>query len=219
MKYRQTSDRFSADAVLLSRFVRPKGRICELCAGGGIVSLLLAGLHPRAVIDALELDGDAAEIMRENFSSNGLSGRLTALQGDLRACPLPGGGYGTVVCNPPYFAAGGISPTRGRARSELCCSIDDVCACSARLLAEGGRFFAVYRAERLAALICAMRANGIEPKCLRFVRHRPGAPCSAVLAEGRRRGGEGLSVQPDLIMFESDGSPTAEYSEIYGGFL
>ncbi|MBR6739632.1 MAG: methyltransferase [Clostridia bacterium] len=219
MKYIQTSDRFSADAVMLAHFVRPKGRACELCAGGGIISLILSARYPDLSIDAVEIDPAAAETMAENFRINSLDSHLHAVCGDLRLPILTAGGYGTVFCNPPYFNSGRLHSTRSHARSEVSCTLSEVCSAAGRLLCNGGRFFAVYRPERLASIFCEMKNAGIEPKRLAFIKHRYGAAPSAVLIEGRKGGGEGLVVLPELILFKKDGQPTAKYREIYGEFL
>ena len=60
-----------------------------------------------------------------------------------------------------------------------------------------------------------MSAAGLEPKRMRLVAARPGAAPSLVLAEGRRGGKPGLTVEPTLLLREPDGSPTAEYRRIY----
>ena len=174
LTYIQTGDRFSADAVLLANFVRPKGRACELCAGGGIISMILSAKYPLLSVDALEIDPASAEIMAQNFRNNGLDGRLTALCGDLREPVLSSGVYGTVFCNPPYFNSGKQSPLRGSARSEVSCSLSDICLSASRLLCNGGRFFAVYRPERLSSIFHEMKKVSIEPKRISFIRHRYG---------------------------------------------
>jgi len=69
--------------------------------------------------------------------------------------------------------------------------------------------------ERLTDLLCAMREAALEPKRLRFVCSKPGAAPSLVLAEGRRGGRPGLTVEPPLLLRQADGSPTAELDAIY----
>ena len=60
-----------------------------------------------------------------------------------------------------------------------------------------------------------MRESGIEPKRVRFVRHRQGAPVCLVLVEGRRGGAPGLRFEADLIEFTQGGAETADYRAAY----
>ena len=62
-----------------------------------------------------------------------------------------------------------------------------------------GRFALVHRAERLADVLCTMRAHGIEPKRLRFLAKSPSAAPSLLFVEGKRGGKSGLVIEPPLI--------------------
>ena len=101
------------------------------------------------------------------------------------------------------------------ARTEATCTLTELCSCAARLLRWDGRFCLVHKPERLTDLLCAMREAALEPKRLRFVCSKPGAAPSLVLAEGRRGGRPGLTVEPPLLLRQADGSPTAELDAIY----
>lgn len=214
--------RFTTDSVLLARFAAPRRReaACDLCCGGGIVPLLWQGegeTSPRRTV-GLDLDGEAADLFQASIERNGLSGRLSALRGDLRDPPaalLPGS-FDLVTCNPPYHRpAGEGSPERGLIRQEVRCTLEEVCAAAARLLRFGGRFCLCHRPARLADLCVALRASGIEPKRLRMAARRLDTAPRLLLLEGRRGGKPGLEVLPQLVLEEEDGSPSAEYRQIY----
>ena len=118
-----------------------------------------------------------------------------------------------------YFprGSGAASPDgeRAAARSESTCTLEELCLAARYLCRSGGSFFVVHRAERLADLFCTMRANAIEPKRLRLVSHHSGAAPSLALVEGRRDGGSGLTVEPELVLFDADGHESAECRRIY----
>lgn len=82
---------------------------------------------------------------------------------------------------------------------EHACTLEELCAAAGRLLKNGGRFALVHRPERLADLLAALRACGVEPKRLQMVQHGPQTPPSACLVEGVRQGRPGLKVLPALI--------------------
>ena len=108
-------------------------------------------------------------------------------------------------------AAGNI---RLAAREETTCTIEDVCAAASYLLRWGGTFSLVFRPERLVDLICAMRNNGIEPKRIRFVEKKAGTPPILVLLEGRRGGNPGLLYKSPLVIYNNNGSETADMDRI-----
>lgn len=210
------------DAVLLADFIRPRaGRACDIGCGGGCISLSLAFRCEGLRIDALDISAEAAEIARENVALNGLGGRISVLNGDVREYKglFAAGAYDLVFSNPPYFADGsGRVPADRRiaaARGEKRCSLGDITEAAGWLLRWGGRFCAVYRPERLAELICSMAAAGIEPKRLRTVHYRAQSAPSLILIEGMRGARPGLSMEPPLVMTGPDGSESAEIKRIY----
>ena len=207
---------FGTDAYLLSAYVTPSPRaLCvDLGSGTGIISLLLAqrGKVARAV--GVEVQPDFAALIGRNAALNGLDGRVSALCADVRELSQvalgahlgeeQGRTADVVVCNPPYMKA-----TSGRrnehdekliARHEVCGDIGDFCAAAARILRFGGRFYAVYRPDRLADLIAAMRESGLEPKKMTFVHADAESEPSMVLVEARLGGASGMVVTAPLIL-------------------
>ncbi len=215
--------RLGTDAMVLAHFVRvePRARVCDLCAGGGALSLLLLAADPTLHITALELQPQAVALMEQSAARNRLGAQLTPLQGDVRQIRtlLQPGSFRHVVCNPPYypvgagFAAG--DPAMAIARTELCCTLEDVVLAAAWLLPTGGSLWMVHRPERLTDLLCALRAHDLEPKQLQLVCHRPGSLPAMVLVQAVRGGRPSLRCQAPLVLRRADGSPTEEYLEIY----
>lgn len=214
----------STDSVLLADFVRlpPSASVADLGAGIGTLGLLLCARHPDCRVDGLELQVQAVEAAQDAIRENGMEGRVSVVRGDLRqiADLFPVGRYDAVVSNPPYFPAGSgaaaASETLALARTELGCTLTDVCSAAARLLHWGGCCFLVHRPERLCDLITELRANRLEPKRLRLVRHRPDAPPCLVLLESRLGGKPGLAIEPDLLLRDESGRESEEYRRIYG---
>ena len=183
------------DALALGRFatVRPGWRVCDLGTGSGVLLLLLAGRAPGLELCGLEIDPLSARTARENLTANGLSGEIMA--GDLRQIDLPPGQVDLVISNPPYFPVGS-GRSGGPARSEEFCSLEELCACAARLVKNGGRFALCHRPERLADVVCTLRAHGLEPKRMKLVAHSPDHAPSLLLMEAVRQGKPGLTIEP-----------------------
>ncbi|MGN0543828.1 MAG: tRNA1(Val) (adenine(37)-N6)-methyltransferase [Acutalibacteraceae bacterium] len=217
---------FGTDAVLLADFAAPskKARCCDLGSGCGIIPLLWCKKETDK-ITAVEIQPLAVEQINAAIEFNSLSGRLEAVNADLRELKgkVPFGCFDVVTMNPPYKASGaGIESRSGAdkiARHETMCSLSDVCAAAKKLLNFGGKLCMCIRPERLCELFCEMRAAGIEPKRLRLVSKLPGKAPWLALVEGRRGGRSGMTVEPELFVYGDSGEYSDEMKKIYGDYL
>lgn len=211
------------DTFLLSSLPRLKTglRVCDLGCGTGLLGLLLMQRQSGLSVTGVDILPEAIALANRCAAENGLETRLRFLQTDLRTVRdhFPTGSFDLVVCNPPYYPpqSGHMAEDSAirTARSEVSCTLEDICAAAAYLLRWGGSFCLVHKPARLTDVLDAMRRHGCEPKRLRLVCTRPESAPSLLLAEGRRGGRPGLSVEPPLILQRSDGSPTAELDAIY----
>jgi tRNA1Val (adenine37-N6)-methyltransferase len=217
--------RFSIDPVLLSAFVPSvkNARVADLGTGNGIVPLLLSCRKEAREITGIERQSDMVERAHRTMQLNCLEASIRIVQGDLRNLPgeLCAGSFDIVTANPPYRSqkTGRVAPgdERAMARHEIAGGLDDFLRAAAFLLNEGGRFYVVYLAERLAELLAGMRCFRLEPKRLRMVHSREGEPARMVLVEGRKNGKPGLIVEPPLIVYAGEGRDyTEEVLAMYG---
>jgi len=206
--------RYSLDPFLLSGFVTCRKSdevMADLGAGCGVLAILLARSAPRARVLAVEIQPAMESLLVSNLQQQGLAGRVAPLLGDVRDCRTWGEAQScdVVVSNPPFRkpGTGRLAPdeTRATARHEVAGGLEDFVGAAAYLLKNGGRFYVVYLAERLADLLVEMRARKIEPKRVRMVHSRPGDEARLVLVEGRRAGRPGLVIEPPLYVYEGDG--------------
>lgn len=222
---------FGTDAYLLAAFVaaEPRALCVDLGSGTGIISLLLAqrGKVGRAV--GVEVQSAFAALIDRNAALNGLDGRVRALCADVRELSqvalgkhlgeVQGRTADIVVCNPPYMKV--TSGKRNEhdekfiARHEVYGDIGDFCAAAARVLRFGGRFYVVYRPDRLADLMAAMRTHGLEPKRMTFVHADAESEPSMVLIEARAGGASGMAVTAPLVLHgvESRGDKSRALTE------
>lgn len=199
---------FGTDAYLLAAFTRPdpSGTAAEFGGGSGVVSLLCASRQKFSRILCCEIMPEMADLIRRNAELNGLADTVIPCNTDVRDLTVgfTEGEIGTVFSNPPYFRAGtgrtNESPLKSAARREENGTVRDFCAAAARILRWGGRFFVVYRPERLAELIVSLRTCGLEPKRIVFVHPTADAPPSLVLAEAKKGAGEGLVFARPLVV-------------------
>lgn len=210
--------RFSVDALLLAGQVPPtvRGKLADLGTGCGIIPLILAERNPLLKIWAVEIQPELAELAAQNANLNQWGERITVLVKDMRAVTLKDtrGPVDWVVSNPPFRKAssGRINPNpqRAMARHELSVNMNQVVTAAGRLLRIGGKFDIIFLADRLADLLMAMRARGLEPKQMRTVHSFPSSDARLVLVRGVRGARPGFRVLPPLILYDRGGDHTAE---------
>ena len=192
------------DSLMLAEFarVRPGDRVCDLGCGVGTLLVLLARRCRDFEAVGVEADGGQAEIAAYNLKENGIKG--TVYPGALQQVShtLTPGGYDLVISNPPYFAQtrGKTAPgPRGAQRSEVTCTLPEVCRAAARLLKNGGRFAFCARPERLAEWTVCLRELHLEPKRLQLVQSGADKAPGLMLMEAVKGGGTGLLVLPVRI--------------------
>ena len=215
---------FGVDAVLLTGFTKvyKNETVMDLCTGTGVIPILLAGKTRGKRFDGLEIQADSAEMARRSVRLNSLDGRVSITTGDIRAVrgAFPGASYDVVTANPPYLRAGAgetnADMPRALSRHETLCTIDDVAAAAAWLLKPQGRFCLVHRPDRLADVLIALRAHGLEPKELRFVHSRAHKPPILLLLSAVRNGKPSLKVREPLVIYRDGGNEyTDEIKRIY----
>lgn len=136
----------STDGILLGAWspVSRAKRILDIGAGSGLISLMLAQRTAESVvIDAIELDEQAAIQAQENSLASPWATRLVVHQADAvewgaeqTAC------YDLIVSNPPYFEQGVecATPQRDRARYTTTLDHGSLLECAATLITEEGFF-------------------------------------------------------------------------------
>ncbi len=169
--------KFGTDAVLLSDFanIKPSDTVMDLCAGTGIIPLLLHQKKKPSRISALEIQPDVYDMAKRSIELNNLNDDIEIICGDLKEIKKfkDANSYTVVTCNPPYMVDStgkkNINDLKTISRHEVMCTLKDVIECSSYLLGSGGRLFMVHRPERLVDIFYYMRSYRLEPKRIEFV--------------------------------------------------
>ena len=199
---------FGTDAFLLAAFIKPKcsGRAAELGSGTGIISFLLASRDKFQSIDAFEIQHDFCELSQRNAKLNYLDSKVNFLCKDIRDIKVGEyKEYDTVFSNPPYMKTDSgkrnTADCKYIARHEVCGSIDDFCSAAYRLLKHGGKFYVVWRPDRLCDLMYALRKNRLEPKILTPVCANSKSAPSVVLVCATKGGASGMALTSPLLLW------------------
>ena len=211
---------YGTDALLLAGYLRtkPTDRAAELGGGSGIISLLALARDKVASVDCIEVQEEYADLIRRNALLNHMDDRLHAIHADLRDVAQSGGergGYDAVFSNPPYMTdtsgAGNTLPAKNAARHECHGGIFDFTAAATRLLRYGGRFFCVFRPDRMAELFDACTAAKLAPKRMTLVHPHPDAAPNLLLLEATAGGHSGMRLTRPLFIYREKGG--CEYTE------
>jgi tRNA1(Val) A37 N6-methylase TrmN6 len=223
----QGGHRAGADAALLAS-ATPRdldGLLVDVGAGAGAVGLSAALLAPAARIGLVEIEPRACALARENIGANGLEGRAVVFEADLfdavarRAVGLKNESAEAVLTNPPYLAQGRsrASPDARRALAHTAAApLADWARAALALLASGGSFVMIHRADALAECLAAVegRLGGI---ALLPIAPRETAAATRVLLRGVKGSKAPFRLCPPLVLHQADGAFTPVADAIFRG--
>lgn len=224
----QNGYRFSIDSVLLANFltVRRDDKLLELGGGCGVVSLIILyrWLYLVGGISAIEIQPALAELARQNFVVNGFEEKATSIEGDIREIKTLVGpeSYDMVISNPPFYlpSAGRMNRNREaqQARHQLNGKVVDFFAAAAFAVKNGGSFFCIYPADRVAELLAVSAIHKLIAKKIQFIYSYPDDNMTArlVLTEFKKNGGEGMEVLPPFYIYgQRNGDYSSEMKRFY----
>ncbi|NLW48378.1 MAG: methyltransferase [Firmicutes bacterium] len=210
--------KFTIDAFLLTGFVDPgpKDHLIDLGAGGGVLSLLIAGTKRIGSVCGLEIQTDLADMARRSVALNGLDTTIRIVDGDLRRLPseLKHNSFDYVIANPPFYPEnkGVISQNQAlaMAKFEISCKLEDLVVAAKRLVKGNGKFAMIFPSQRFTELLIVLHKNSLTPKRICFIHPKPGFKSNLVLIESRPGSGHGVEILSPIIVSDQYG----EYSEM-----
>ena len=217
----------SIDAFLLASFFDysySTGQMVDICAGGGIVGILIASKYPSIWSIGIEIQKSLVEMARRNIMENSFGHRMKIICMDVltgKNC-LKGEFFDVAVMNPPYRkkASGRISPhaSIAIAKHELLCTFDDITKLVQYLLKHHGIIYLIHLAERVVEICETLQDQHLQPKRLRFVHSYISSKAEFVLIKAVKNGNPGVTVENPLVIYSKNNVYTEEMEEIYDTF-
>lgn len=150
-------------------------RVLDIGTGCGIIAMLLAKRSERLSIVGVEIQEELARYAIQNIKDNNLADRVSILNRDINDSDVTqlGGPFDLVVTNPPYMIkkSGRINsnPDKALARHEIKLNIDQVFACSKKLLKPAGKLSIIFPADRFSDLKSAMGSFKFYPVSTQWI--------------------------------------------------
>lgn len=140
----------------------PSVNCLDIGTGTGLLSLMYAQKDSSAIIEAVELDEDAAFQARENFMASSWKDRLHVFNSSILAF-APGKKYGLIISNPPFFEDDLRSASRKKnnAKHDTGLSLTELADVANRFLSENGRFAVLLPYRRIGYFIEEAGKHGL----------------------------------------------------------
>lgn len=188
----------TTDGILLGSWAAVSERcrrVLDIGTGSGLLALMLAQRSADDVmLDAVEIDEDAALQASENVATSPWPLRIRVFQTDINAFAEDhSGGYDLIISNPPYFELGCECRDTLRSTARYTATLDhqSLLCCADALLAPEGAFSLILPIAQAASLLDAAQKLGWFVRRRAWVSDRKGrspyvtllelvkAPCSA----------------------------------------
>jgi tRNA1(Val) A37 N6-methylase TrmN6 len=215
--------RAAIDPVLLAAAVpaRDGEAVLDCGIGAGAAALCLAARIAGCRIVGIEKDPTIARLARDNAALNGLAGRLSVIEGDVRGPPpgLTRGSFDHAMVNPPYLVPGGTATPHAlkeAANVELGATLADWVGFALAMVRPRGSVTFIHRADRIETLLAALvgKAGALVVFPL---WPKPGAAAKRILVHARKGVASPSRLAPGLVLHGPDGRYTEAAEAVLRG--
>lgn len=209
------------DGVLLGAWIRPDDaqRALDIGTGTGLIALMIAQ-ESNALIDAIEIDEDAAIQAQENFEASNWKNRLHSIHDAIQNfASVSNEKYDLIVSNPPYFMGAHPAPIEARnvaRHMDQNLKIEELAECAKLLLKPSGRFCVILPHLEGMRFIDYASTHDLFLSRLTRVRTKSGKTEKRLLME--------FKAQPckveedDILLQDEEGNYTDAYRKLTADF-
>ncbi|AKG75163.1 tRNA1(Val) (adenine(37)-N6)-methyltransferase [Salinicoccus halodurans] len=216
---------FSVDALLLANFTRIVKRdqkIIDLCSGNGVIPLLLSH-RTKKPIEAVEIQGQLADMAERSIGLNEKTDQITMHTGDIKQIRemFTHSSFDVITVNPPYFTNNQPLKSMGPhsiARHEVHIDLASVVEAARFLVKNKGRLYMVHRAERSMEVINELSNAGFRIRRLQYVYNDKRSETALfVLIEAIFHSQAYADIFPPFYIYETEGEYSRGMLEVYYG--
>lgn len=212
----------STDACLLGAWApleEISGKVLDIGAGTGLLSLMLAQRFGELKITALEIDPEAATQAGENVAESPFADRIEVVCEDIRA-HHPTTLYDAIIANPPFFqnSLKGPDAARNAARHSDALSLEDLYASVVRFLKPDGLFALLLPVEAQKAWEKGLISGKLSLRERVFVKPLPYKAPNRVLSLYGKGENSGNASNSELVIYEEYGTYTAAFRKLLAPF-
>ena len=182
--------KIGTDGILLGAWAQAEQpqRILDIGTGAGLIALMMAQRFPNAVIDAVEIEPNAAEQAARNFAASPWPERLNLHHQSIQsfaASNEPDNAYSLIVSNPPWFfdSLKSNESSRNLARHTDSLSHDELLNSVRLLLHSSGRFAVVLPFGESTSFVHSAQERNLFCRRQCHVRSKPGLSPHRILLE------------------------------------
>ncbi len=173
----RTAMKVCTDACLFGSLL-PAGNFpqaLDIGAGTGLLSLMFAQQHPQSMIDAVEIDADAALQADENFRNSPFQNLRLVHTDIMDHASLISNSYDIVFSNPPFYQhhLTSANEKKNMAHHGSTLSLQQLNAAVDRLLSRQGLFCVLLPYSRHAYFIDMAQKAGFYPQQIYLVKQTP----------------------------------------------
>lgn len=193
----------------------------DIGTGSGLLALMLAQrLSPisNLVIDAIEIDENAAEQAKQNVRNSAWEPSINVVQSDVKVwSQRHKHTYDLIVSNPPYFQSDLLSTAHNRnlARHNVSLSLADLFDVATDQLHPRGEFALVLPENILAKCLHIAEVNELKVKRICHVKTTQRKPVKLVLLQFiRQEVFSGECETQELVIHDASGGYSANYMQL-----
>lgn len=213
----------NTDGVLIAAiadFENP-ARILDVGTGTGLIALMLAQKYNTALIDAVEIDKNAAETALKNFSDSPFSDRIKLITDSIKNYfENEDQKYDLIISNPPFFinSLSSINPNKGIARHTDLSFFDILITESVNHLNQTGHLCLILPLETAALIekiLCRLEVLNVQKEILIY-SFADSKPHRKIIMLGFENS---VLIRDNLVIYESKGIYSAVYRNLLRDYL
>ncbi len=188
--------------------------VLDIGAGTGLLALMLAQKSSKIIIDAIEIDKEAAEQARGNIADSLWHERITILEGDVRNYPFDKQ-YDLIITNPPFFSNSllGDDANKNLAKHTLSLSFEELLKVIDNYLKDDGYVSILLPIEEYWLWKTRAENDGWHEVNALFVRHTARMPVKRVVGLFCKNAAPGRQ-EKTLVIKGDEQQYTADFIEL-----